>query len=154
MQNSDNILEIYQAAKVEGRSQFCPRKGTYRIHSVYEGICLNKPATMAQANWKLNEEDIYSTELFTVQLQSLKTDLKPLNTENLFQREILIKNAEWFPMLPLFAINWELLPKKELDVELLNKVMAQSLPFLDMSQFDKSPSVYSKDGKELHDGDF
>jgi len=152
MQNLDKISEIYQSTKVVGRSEFCPRKGTYRIHSVYEGICLNKPATMAKANWKLNADDSYSDTVFTVQLQSLKTDLKPLNTENLFQREILIKSAEWFSNLPLFAISWELLPKVELDIELLNKVMFQSLSLMDMSQFDDLIFGCSEDGEEVQNG--
>ncbi len=147
MQNEDKILHIYQANKVEGRSEFCPRKGTYKIISVYQGNCLNKPATMATAYWKLETDDAYTSQVFTIQLESFKTTLQPLNTENIIGREIEITKATWFPKL-VFAISWELLPLGKISIEEVNKFLNENSLNVNLDDFDELPSVFIEKGKE------
>lgn len=151
MQNEDNILAIYQSNKVVGRSEFCPRKGTYKIISIYQGICLKKPATMAKAFWKLDSKDNYTDHVFTIQLESFKTTLQPLNTENIVGREIGVARAEWFPSL-LFAITWELLPQAKFDLEEVNRRLNENSKYVNLNENDKLPSVYIEEGKEAEYG--
>lgn len=153
MQNEDNILEIYQANKVDGRSEFCPRKGTYKIISVYQGFCLNKPASMAKAFWKLDSKDNYTNQVFTIQLESFKITLQPLNTENIVGREIEVVDARWFPRL-VFALNWNLLPVEKIDIDRINKLLNENSKAFDISQVDNEPWLYLEDEEEADYGEF
>jgi hypothetical protein len=66
LQNKD-VLAQYEANKTDGRGQFDPRKGVYRIISTHQGNCYGKPAQMALVNWKNSIDDEYSdlTSLFS-----------------------------------------------------------------------------------------
>ena len=152
MQNEDYILEVYQTNQVDGRTEFCPRKGMYKILSVYQGTCLNKPATMATVYWKLQRHDSYSPHIFTIQLESFKTKLQPLNTENIIGREIEILDARWFPRL-VFALNWNLLPLETIDLNYLNKLLNESKRTFDIAQVDFDTISNLEDGEEAEYGD-
>lgn len=151
MQNEDNILEVYQANKVDGRSEFCPRKGTYKIISVYQGTCLNKPATMATTLWKLNTDDTYTDSIFTVQLESFKSGLQPLNTDAIVGREIEVVDAKWFPKL-VFALNWKLLPSQKVTIEYINRLLNGNPIGFDISEVDKEICIDLEDGEEADYG--
>jgi len=128
MLNNNEILALYEANKVQGRSHLDPRKGFYKIVSVYQGICFTKPATLATVKWKQAETDVYFDTTLVLQLETLKTGLNPLDTTNIIGREIKITSAIWHPMVPLFCVKWELLEEKSY-VKTLRDLLASGATF-------------------------
>ncbi|WP_231459216.1 hypothetical protein [Pedobacter sp. Leaf132] len=102
---------------------------------------------MATAYWKLETDDAYTSQVFTIQLESFKTTLQPLNTENIIGREIEITKATWFPKL-VFAISWELLPLGKISIEEVNKFLNENSLNVNLDDFDELPSVFIEKGKE------
>jgi hypothetical protein len=132
MLNNTKIVALYEANKVHGRSHLDPRKGIYKVKSIHQGNCFGKPATLATANWKRNDNDAYTEDYFTVQLETLKVGLSPLNTTNIVGREIKITSATWHPLVPIFCVTWEILPKEKSMVDKLNDLLAKGMiPNLD-----------------------
>jgi hypothetical protein len=114
MKSQNEILSQYQSSKVEGRSEWCPRTGVYRILSLYKGTCLNKPAIMARVNWKSSQMDDYSEMVFEIQVESLLKCCDCFNkaaftTGKIIGHEVLVLNATYSSQKD-FHIDWEMIP--------------------------------------------
>lgn len=132
---------IYDACKITGRSPFCPRRGVYKILSTHRGFCLGKPALMAMTNWKLEPKDIYPNLVFEIQLESFRSNpdiqRQILIPEKLVGREIQIREADYYPSIPKFVINWILLPKKEDSTSAdIQKAFRDNINQIDLKSFD------------------
>lgn len=113
MKNKSEILSQYEASMVEGRSEWCPRTGVYRILSLYKGTCLNKPAIMARANWKPTCTDDYSEVIFEIQVESLMKKCDCFNhaaftTGKIIGHEVSVFSATYSEKV--FDIDWEMIP--------------------------------------------
>jgi hypothetical protein len=114
MLQNNEISAQYEASMVEGRSEWCPRTGVYRILSLYKGTCLNKPAIMARANWKPFQIDDYSEVVFEIQVESLLKrcdcfDKAAFTTGKIIGHEVLVLSATYNNQ-KAFDINWEIIP--------------------------------------------
>jgi hypothetical protein len=124
MENTLQVAALYEAAKVDGRGKFCPRKGIYLILDVYQGSCYGKTAVMAKAHWKANTSDDYNEDyIFDVQLESVSSD-------NLFikqlwkDKEMLIREATYDSQMMHFSLTWELLNVKTIGLAHLNRLLS------------------------------
>lgn len=141
METLDKISAQYEANKVTGRSQFCPRKGYFKILTTYQGFWQNKPALMAKANWKLDFTDSYSSQIFEIQLGSLvnnssKEQSNILLNENLESKEFHISNALCHLNPYKFEIEWSFLPRPTLSLEEINKIFRDNIQNIDLDQLD------------------
>lgn len=113
----ESTIEKYKKSQVKGRTKFCPRKGVYKIMSIYKGICLGSPALMAKVLWKKNLKGDYSEIIFDMQLETFycypNTILKTFDYKIMKGREIRIIDTLFIPGLTLFYFEWELLPLKD-----------------------------------------
>ncbi|RZJ52440.1 MAG: hypothetical protein EOO44_11795 [Flavobacterium sp.] len=123
----NNLKAQYEANKVNGRSEFCPREGVYKFLSFYNDTCLGKPALMAKVQWKPKLSDNYSEDLtFTIQVESLRNTIDTRTSfgelEPLINKEIFISGARYIQQVKLFLLKWRFLEQKQQTVcELLNK---------------------------------
>lgn len=108
----DNILAQYEASKVNGRSQFCPRKGVYKINSTYQDQCLGKSALMANVYWKSSAQENYSQQVFVIQLESFKrsaiANSSTFDLEKLVGSEIQVTEASYDVDSKDFQMTWEI----------------------------------------------
>lgn len=115
---------LYEANKVTGRGEFCPRIGTYRIIDIYKSICYGKPALMANVKWKLNPTDYYDDDFIVkVQLESFNS-AHAIDKENWHYREIRIIDATYAKDKQEFTLEWELLPIQSISIHALNNLLA------------------------------
>jgi hypothetical protein len=125
LQNKE-ILAQYEASMVEGRSEWCPRTGVYRILSLYKGTCLNKPAIMARASWKPTSADDYSDIVFKIQVESFIKKCTCLEkfaftTGKIIGHEVLVVSAT-YNCEKVFAIEWEIIPVNLSDEEMIDLI--------------------------------
>ena len=126
MENTNITIAEYKAAKVQGRSDLDPRKGVYKILSIYNGTCFNKPAQIATVNWKNALNESYSNAIFHLQLETFKIGLNPLNTSVIVSREIQVISANWYPEAPLFAVGWSILPLINPSIDQVNELVGKN----------------------------
>ncbi|WP_231424946.1 hypothetical protein [Pedobacter sp. Leaf250] len=122
----NTILAQYEAAKVPGRTDLDPRKGFYRILSVYEGTCHSKPAQMATANWKAFVDDNYTETIFHVQLETFRIGCNTFDSNIITLREIEVKYAAWYPDFGHFSIGWKLIPLINPSIDFINKMVKKN----------------------------
>ncbi|TCD16965.1 hypothetical protein EZ456_23745 [Pedobacter psychrodurus] len=149
MQNSDDFLALYNAKKVQGRSDLCPRIGYYKIISVYQDFCFGKISTIAKAHWKLRKSDSYSDLIVTVQLQSFKKGDNPLISNNIIDCEIEVSKAIWLPNIASFDLNWELKQKPIFNTREINKLFSRKIKDFNIAHVDSMSC-----GKEVEDGSY
>lgn len=128
MEDVRKQLEQYEANKVQYRTQFCPRKGYFRIVSVYTGFCLGKPALMAKINWKLQQLDDYSSQTFEIQLESFKSNsskeqLEIFKSSDLIGKEIRVSHILCYNKPHTFLLTWEFLSSPTVSLSELNKLL-------------------------------
>lgn len=141
MDNNNPILAQYEAAKIQGRSDRDPRLGIYLILRTYQAICFGKPAELADVNWKKSITDEYSTStIITLQLETFKLEPKPLDTKNIVGKEIEVKLAVWYPQLPLFVVDYEILKPAGPTLADLNRLLV-----------DKNCNVNFDESYDLHE---
>lgn len=109
--NNFEIQAQYEAKQVNGRSEFCPRVGYFKILATYQGVCLGKPALMAKANWKLEKNDVYTSDIFEVQLESIKRNADDeeksmLDSPSLIGREFQVTTITYQIETQKFLISW------------------------------------------------
>jgi len=124
--NSNTILAEYEAAKVAGRTDLDPRIGFYRILSVYEGRCHNKPAQMATANWKALDDDIYTETIFHVQLETFRIGCNTFDSDIITLREIEVESADWYPDFAHFCVRWQLIPLINPSIDFINEMVKKN----------------------------
>lgn len=152
----NNLKAQYEAQKVNGRSEFCPRVGYFKILTTYQGFWQNKPALMAKANWKLDFKDSYSSQIFEIQLGSLvnnssKEQSNILLNENLESKEFHISTALCHLNPYKFEIEWAFLSRPLFSVEEINKILNDNIHNIDLSQLDDFGST--EDFGDDHDFD-
>jgi hypothetical protein len=126
MQIEDKIKAQYEANKVQGRSEWCPRVGFYKVQSTYNGTWLNKPARMAIVNWKSSASESYLQELtFHIQIESLLIS-SPGSTFDEAGKEFKVISAQYVFQVKMFMIEWEFLPKTTTVVE-LNELLSKNM---------------------------
>jgi hypothetical protein len=136
-----SIEAEYKAMKVQGRSKFCPRLGTYKIISISRGTCLGKSALMAIAHWRPpNISDYELSYQLEVQLQSLFNDasaeqVKVLNSDDLLQMEIQINFAYYNEATRVFELDWKFVEQEKETLEQLKERMKNSLEKLPDDDF-------------------
>jgi hypothetical protein len=126
MNTQTQILAQYEAAQVEGRSKWCPRKGVYKVVSLYGGFCLGKAALMATVQWKAKVQDAYSDVTFEIQLESFKLNLDSnhnfLNVDQIVGKELKVETAFTSPENKSLKLRWSLIKT----VDDLNKLITES----------------------------
>lgn len=126
MQIEDKIKAQYEANKVQGRSEWCPRVGFYKVQSTYDGTWLNKPARMAIVNWKSSASESYLQDVtFHIQIESLLL-LNPGSTFDEAGKEFKVTSAQYVSQVKMFMIKWEFLSKKTTVGE-LNELLAKNM---------------------------
>ena len=134
----------YEAQKVEGRSNECPRKGFYKILEVRPGFWLRKPSLMALVHWKLNIDDNYTDAIFEIQLESF--NLRSNGQINALHKngtlvgiEIQVHKAIYYQENKSFIIAFNILPviKRVVTLAELNAMISSGelVPNLD-EEFD------------------
>jgi hypothetical protein len=139
MKNANEIKAQYEANKVVGRSEKCPRKGVFKILSISNGHCFSKPAQMAIVQWKIDLKSTYSTETFEIQIESFKnhpdTDGKLLNDQEIIARELHVIDASTNPVDRQFILKWEVLPIK-LTIDILNAALKNGSIKIDLDDLE------------------
>jgi hypothetical protein len=126
MQIEDKIKAQYEANKVSGRSQWCPRIGFYEVVSTYSGTWLNKPARMAIVNWKSSASESFALGItFHIQIESLLLS-NPGSTFDESGKEFKVTSAQYVSQVKMFMIKWEFIPKKT-TVDELNKLLSKNM---------------------------
>ncbi|MEE1884362.1 hypothetical protein [Pedobacter flavus] len=130
MQNILKMKSLYEANIVLGRSPYCPRKGCYKIISASESSCLNKPALVALAHWKLNAHDEYNpafkvlVQLESLRFQSTFEQRKFLNSSLTGQgKEFHVFDAAYNTKSKVFELNWDFISVKKVSLTDLSSML-------------------------------
>lgn len=126
MKNANEIKAQYEANKVEGRSEWCPRIGFYKVVSIYNGTWLNKPARMAIVNWKSSASESYLQEItFHIQIESLLLS-SPGSAFDEACKEFEVTSSLYNLEFKIFMIKWQFVPKKT-TVDELNELLTKNI---------------------------
>ena len=122
MEKIQQVSDLYESLKVEGRGKFCPRIGTYLITDLYQGSCYGKSALLAKAKWKPNSQDRYEDDFeVEVQLESFKTKLfGPLEWLNC---ELVVSKADYNADTRFFTLVWEVVRAPKFSLLELNNLL-------------------------------
>jgi len=123
MYNIKQLQTLFDGNKVDGRGEFCPRKGVYKLIEISSGMCYGKNALMAKTLWKPSIADEYQIHFVVdLQLESFK-DGEPDKRELWVDREIVVSKAKYNLTNKIFDLEWYMIRLAKISIDRLNNLL-------------------------------